>query len=256
MRARRLLRPAMAGLAMTVGVFSFAMTVAAEDLSSLQAAFLRGDYNGVVREAHRLNGQRGSLTDGVLYLWGISALKLDNAEEGRQALGRLIAEHSDSQWRAQALLALGQSWEEAGQDDEALKSYKALLENAGSYFPQAALKLGRVQMRLGLWQESRSTLNSLVQRAPQSPEAAAARDLLGQGSFYYCVQVGAFSAEPNAERLANELKRRGYSPEISKATLEGNPISRVRLGRFNSRQEAEGELKRLREDGFPGRIFP
>ncbi len=228
----------------------------AEDLSSLQAAFLRGDYNGVVREAHRLDGQRGSLTDGVLYLWGISALKLDNAEEGRQVLGRLVAEHSDSRWREQALLALGQSWEEAGRDDEALKSYKALLENSGSYFPQAQLKLGRVQMRLGLWQESRSTLNSLVRRAPQSPEAAAAQDLLGQGSFYYCVQVGAFSSESNAQRLASELKRRGYSPEISKAAPEGNTVFRVRLGRFNSRQEAEGELKRLREDGFPGRIFP
>lgn len=224
----------------------------------MQAAFLREDYRGVVQEARRLDHQGRALNDGVLYLWGVSALKLDNPDEGRQALSRLITGHSGNPWRAQSLLALGQSWEEAGQDDEALKAYQDLLaaEGSGSYFSQAALKLAKVQMRLGLWQESRSTLNSLVQRVPQSPEAAAARDLLGQGSFYYCVQVGAFSAEPNAERLTAELKRRGYSPEISRTTSEGRELFRVRVGRLSSRQEAEGELKKLREDGFPGRIFP
>jgi len=231
---------------------------AAEDLSSLQASFLRGDYTGVVQETRRLDRQGGALSDGALYLWGVSALKLDNPEEGRQALDRLIAGYSGGQWRAQALLALGQSWEEAGRDDEALKAYETLLDGAGSgsYFPQAALKLGRVQMRLGLWQEGRSSLNTLVQRAPQSPEAAAARDLLGQGNFYYCVQVGSFSAEPNAERLAGELKRRGYSPEIVRGTLEGKTFYRVRVGRFPGKQEAEAELKRLREEGFPGKVFP
>ena len=258
MSAGRLLRPAIAGLAMTAALIAFVPMAVAEDLSSLQAAFLRGDYTGIVQEARRLDRQGGKLSEGVLYLWGISAFKLDHPEEGRQALDRLVAERSGSRWRVPALLALGQSWEEAGQDDEALKAYETLLtgEGASAYFSQAAFKLGRVQMRLGLWQESRSTLNSLVQRAPQSPEAAAARDLLGQGSFYYCVQVGAFSSEANAGRLAGELKRRGHEPEISRTELEGKEIFRVRIGRFQRRQEAEAELKQLREEGFPGRVFP
>ncbi len=245
-------------LAMTVGLLFMTAIAGAEDLSSLQASFLRGDYTGVVQEARRLDRQGGTLSDGALYLWGMSALKLNSPEEGRQALNRLIAKYTGSRWRAQALLALGQSWEETGRDDEASKAYQSLLETegSGSYFSQGALKLAKVQMRLGLWQESRSTLNSLVQRAPQSPEAAAARELAGHGTFYYCVQVGAFSAEPNAERLAGELKQCGYASEISQGTMDGKTFYRVRVGQFQSKEEAGTSLKKLREEGFPGRVFP
>jgi len=230
----------------------------AEELAVLQAMFLRGDYSTVVREARNMDRQGRELSDGALYLWGICALKLEDAQEGRQALQRLMSQYPSSRWRAPSWLALGQSWEEEGKDEEALKVYGQLLEEqkTGPYSGQAVLRMAKAQMRLGQWEESRTTLEQLVRGAPGSPEAAAAREMLQQGTFYYCVQVGAFSSEENAQRLAGELKRRGYVSEISEGSLQGKTFYRVRVGRFNSHGEAEGELQKLRQEGFPGRIFP
>ncbi len=157
---------------------------AAEELASLQAAFLRGDYNGVVREIRQRETQGRPLDDATLYLWGVCALQLDHLEEGRLALERLISRYPVSPWRPQA------------------------------------------------------------------------QEVLQQWTFYYCVQVGAFSSEQNARRLSGELKKRGYESEVSEGVMQGKTFYRVRVGRFNSRAEAEGELKRLRQEGFPGRIFP
>lgn len=157
---------------------------AAEELSSLQASFLRGDYSGVVREIRSMESEGRSLSDGALYLWGVSALQLDHWEEGRLVLERLISQYPESPWRIQA------------------------------------------------------------------------REVLQQGRFYYCVQVGSFSSERNAEKLSSEMKHRGYASEVSEGVLGGKRFYRVRIGRFGSRMEAEGELKRLKQEGFPGRIFP
>ncbi|MDO8729592.1 MAG: SPOR domain-containing protein [Candidatus Omnitrophota bacterium] len=156
----------------------------AEELSSLQASFLRGDYSGVVREIRSMEAQGRDLNDGALYLWGVSALQLDHLEEGRLVLERLMARYPQSPWRVQA------------------------------------------------------------------------QQVLRQGTFYYCVQVGSFSSERNAERLSSEMKRRGYASEVSEGVLGGKTFYRVRIGRFASRPEAEVELKKLKQEGFPGRIFP
>ncbi len=183
MRARGLLRPAVAGLAMTLGIF-LAVTAHAEDLSSLQVSFLRGDYGGVVREIRSMESEGRSLNDGALYLWGVCALQLDHLEEGRLALERLMTQYPESPWRVQA------------------------------------------------------------------------QRVLQQGTFAYCVQVGSFSSERNAEKFSSELKRRGYASEVGEGVLGGKTFYRVRVGRFGSRMEAEGELKRLKQEGFPGRVFP
>lgn len=235
-----------------------AVPAAGEELASLQADFLRGDYGGVVQEVRRMDRQGMSLNDGALYLWGVSSLKLNQTEEGRLALQRLMTQYPSSRWRAQSRLALGQSWEDEARDEEALKVYEQLAEEdrSGPYFAQALLRVGKVQMRLGQWQESKSTLELLVSRLPQSQEAVAAKDLLRQGTFFFCVQVGSFSAQGNAEKLAAEMKRRGYAAEVSEGLLQGKTFYRVRVGRFSSRDQAEQELQRLKQEGFPGRIFP
>jgi predicted Zn-dependent protease len=168
---------------MTLGFLS-AVAAHAEELVSLQATFLRGDYNGVVREVRQMDRQGGDLSDGALYLWGVCALQLDHLEEGRAALQRLTAQYPSSPWRVQA------------------------------------------------------------------------QDLLQQGAFYYCVQAGSFSSEQNARKLAAEIKKRGYAVEVGEGVLGGKTFYRVRVGRFGSRSEAERELNRLKQDGFPGRIFP
>lgn len=250
-------RAILSSVLMIAGLFS-ASPCGAEDLAGLQAEFLKGNYAAVADEVRRMERQGQTLEDGILYLWGVSSLKLNRTEEGRLALQRLLSEYPSGKWVPQARLALGQSWENEGRDEQALKVYQQFVGDQadGSYAAQGLLRLGRVQMRLGHLQEGRATLDAVVRKSPASAEASAAKDLLRQGTFYYCVQVGSFSAERNAERLAGELKRRGYASEVNEGTLQGKTFYRVRVGRFTSRDQAETEMNRLRSEGFPGRIFP
>ena len=182
-RRLRFARFGMSGF-LFLAVATASSVVSAADSVTLQAAFLRGDYDAVVREARRVD-QKSEMDDTTLYLWGVSALQRDHLEEGQRLLNRLLSEHAGTRWRGQARLAVGQSLEDAGRDADAAETYETLLKEEGSrgYSAQALLHLAKVQMRLGQWNESRVSLRTLLQRAPDSQEAATARDLLQQGSL-------------------------------------------------------------------------
>ncbi|VAX29396.1 hypothetical protein MNBD_NITROSPIRAE02-293, partial [hydrothermal vent metagenome] len=57
-------------------------------------------------------------------------------------------------------------------------------------------------------------------------------------SLYYTIQVGAFRNKQQAEKLKNQLKRKGYSVKVISAG-EKRTIYRVWVGRFKSRKSAE-----------------
>jgi len=177
---------------------------AAEEMTSLQVAFLQGEYESVLRQASVLEQQGSTEPDTVLYLQGASALKLRAWEMARSSLQRLIAKYPRSQWRRYAWLGIGDSLEGSRQDEEALRVYQGLTdeEEAREWVAQVMLRIGKIQMRLGRWEESRAALQAVVAQAPRGEEAAAASQLLQKGDFYFCVQVGAFRTRANAVRLA------------------------------------------------------
>lgn len=254
---KKLLRPALTGLAMSVLLTAGVPAWAQEDISSIRGAFLREEYETVVRETGREMG-RGGAEDELLYLRGVSALKLRDWDLARSALTRLVEEHPVSPWTPQGWLALGDSWMGAGRPERALAVYGKVIRErrAGDLAPQALSRLGKAQRELGLWQEARSSLEQVTRAAPDSAEAAQAREMLGREDFFFTVQVGSFVTRPNADRLAQELQRRGYPAEVSEAVMDGKIFHRVRIGRFAKRSEAEDEARRLSGDGFPARIFP
>ena len=269
MRVPRVLRPlTMTGkrimlLAMMgVGMVLLAMTrstFAADDLADVQAAFLRREYGLVASKTQELLNRSASLPkDDLLYLQGISCLKLRDLETARAALNRLLVDYPRSRWFAQASLAAGDVELAAGDSEKALGIYQNLLsdERAKPLGPQVIFRLGQVQRGLGLWDRAKDSLQSVVTQAPKSPEAAQAKELLEKEDFYFSVQVGAFSSKANAQRLKAELDRRGLNAEVSEALMQGRQFYRVRIGRFGSRQEAQQQEQRLRADGFPAKVVP
>lgn len=258
MRAR-LLRPALAGLAMTgLWVLAAAGPSGAEDLSVIQGAFLRGEYEAVVRETGRRLSAGESGGAEILYLRGVSALKLRDWEMARAALNRLVDEQPASPWAPHAWLALSDTWMWAGQPARALEVLERVLREGrvGQLTPQALFRLGKVQRELGLWDAARASFEQVVRAAPDSAEAGQAKGILAREDFFFCVQVGSFVTRANAERLTRELRRRGYTAEVSEAVMSGKMFHRVRIGRYAKRSEAEEESRRLEADGFPARIFP
>ena len=70
------------------------------------------------------------------------------------------------------------------------------------------------------------------------------------------VQVGVFSIQANAERLAQELKSQGFHALVSENGGGGRPLWRVRAGPVSERAAAEQLSAKLRAAGHAGSIVP
>ncbi len=232
---------------------------AADESASLQSAYLRGEYNQVLsRTRQLLKGSDPSSREEILYLQGVSALKLRELELARQSLNQYLTDYPNGRWAPNAWMALGESFALAGENEQALTAYQKLLSLGQNqpFKPQALLRLGQVQWSLGSWEESKASLQGVIQQFPNSAEAAQAKELLQGGDFYFSVQVGAFSSQSNAMKLKTELERRGYETQIVEAQMQGKRFFRVRVGQFSSRQDAQQQAQRLKNEGFPGKVAP
>ncbi len=243
---------------LTVLCFTSLEAWALDDMSSLQAAFLRGEYDEVVvRTRELLNRPDSAQRDELLYLQGISAVKLKSLQLASSTLQRLLEEYPNSSWILPGSVALGETYEMSGDLEKAAALYEKLLadEKSKAMRSQIAFRLGQVRQSLGQWDRSKEAFQQAAV-GPDSWAASQAKELLQTGDFCFSVQLGAFKSRENAVRLKSELERRGYSAEVSETIAQGNRLYRVRVGRFSARQEAEQQAERLRNEGFPGKVVP
>lgn len=66
----------------------------------------------------------------------------------------------------------------------------------------------------------------------------------------YRVQAGTFASRANAETLMDDLKGRGYHPQIKAVQTEGSTLYRVQLGGFKTQAGAKDLAKDLSNDGY------
>jgi DedD protein len=92
----------------------------------------------------------------------------------------------------------------------------------------------------------------------QKPPAAVstASSASGAAESAWAVQLGSFASEANAQRLANELKARGYKAFVSRIDSGSRTRYRVRVGPEQERARAENLAARLRRDGHSAVIVP
>jgi DedD protein len=82
----------------------------------------------------------------------------------------------------------------------------------------------------------------------------AARGEGGTGGWM--VQLGVFSIQANAERLAQELKSQGFHTLVSEMNGSGRTLWRVRAGPVAERAAAEQLSTKLRAAGHAGSVVP
>lgn len=83
---------------------------------------------------------------------------------------------------------------------------------------------------------------------PPAPPRLPSPGIAPQGSsFGYQVQLGLFSSPDNAEKLVTDLKRHGITAHTE---------TRVQLGPFRTRAEAEEAMQRLRALGYQPLLIP
>lgn len=70
----------------------------------------------------------------------------------------------------------------------------------------------------------------------------------------WAVQVGSFSSQDNAERLRDELKKKGYRAFVTRLNDDKRTLYRVRVGPERDRDRADLLARRLKKDGQPTAI--
>jgi rare lipoprotein A len=70
----------------------------------------------------------------------------------------------------------------------------------------------------------------------------------------FSVQVGSFNADSGAAALRRTLSQDGFAAEIIRADVGGQPVYRVRSGRFQTRGDAEAHAAQLARKGHSGLV--
>ncbi len=70
----------------------------------------------------------------------------------------------------------------------------------------------------------------------------------------WAVQLGSFSHQANADRLAADLRKQGFAAFLSQLQTESGPLHRVRIGPQKNREGAEAIAAKLNSAGHKGQV--
>jgi len=88
--------------------------------------------------------------------------------------------------------------------------------------------------------------------AAPATETPAATSTTGM----WAVQLGSFSSQENAERLAASLRDQGYAAFLSQLQTASGALHRVRIGPQKDRESAEKIAAQLGKSGHAGQVVP
>ena len=220
--------------------------------------FVRGDYENAAREAAKTLSSASKEKDKLYYISGTSLNKLGRYELARENFKSLIENYPKSEYAPLAQLGLADSYYLSADYQNAAEAYEKYITGypkseaaATAYF-----RLGRCAQKEGKWQSARNYYQKVKAEYPLSFEAQMASQALSEEMLYFTVQVGSFGKKSNALKLCDELVKKGYGASILKAQSDSQEAYRVRVGRLDTRAEAEELAKRLQAEGLPIKILP
>jgi TolA-binding protein len=243
-----------------IAVDASAFAAGEDVLKKVRVSFLREEYQEVTTECERLLLREhldSNMQAELYYLAGVSFLKQNKFSKAKDNLLMLISRYARTEFVDDAYLSLGDCYLLSGDIDNALRSYRAFL----SKYPQSDLlhlvywRLAESYYRSGQWDKAGNYFKKVIEKYPKSFEADKAKALLDEG-LYFTVQLGAFINKRNAKSLYERLIDKEYPAYVSSFNKKGKTFYRVRVGKFDSRKQAELVKKRLKKDGFSGQIYP
>lgn len=232
------------------------------NLDKMKAYFISGDYKAAITEGEKVMAKTSSNSiglDELYYILGLSYLKDGNYLRASDIFEIIIKEFKDTQFLEEAKVGLGDAYFLKGDYEKAGKEYKELLDQKKGLKLKPALyhRLSQCAAKTGDTQRAKDYLDKLKQEFPLNYESLGQEaEPIADNSFYYSVQVGAFSSNINANNLVNELIRKDYPAFIEEARSESGLVYKVRVGKIHLRQEAVELEKKLSGEGYSTKIFP
>ncbi|MEA3328740.1 MAG: tetratricopeptide repeat protein [Candidatus Omnitrophota bacterium] len=126
----------------------------------------------------------------------------------------------------------------------------------GPLLAEVYFKLGRCYREKGRWDEARYYFEKVYADYPLSFEAGEASVILTKDKLYFTVQVGSFVNKTNALNACARLKNKGYQAFLRQVREKGRLLYRVRVGNFDTRGEADYIAVQLNKDGYSTKIYP
>jgi DedD protein len=103
--------------------------------------------------------------------------------------------------------------------------------------------------------ESRPAPEPVIEEPDQeAPAQTATAEASSTGMW--AVQLGSFSSQENAERLAAELRKQGHAAFLSQVTTANGQLHRVRVGPQADRAAADAVAEQLRREGHDVKVLP
>ena len=87
-------------------------------------------------------------------------------------------------------------------------------------------------------------------------KTVAAATVTESSTGMWAVQLGSFSNQKNAERLAADLRKQGFAAFLSQLKTDSGALHRVRIGPQKDRDSAETVAAKLDNAGHKGQVVP
>ncbi len=128
-----------------------------------------------------------------------------------------------------------------GEEEHKTAEHKAVEHKANEHEAVATAEHGVTKKEIA--KEETRTETPRTQRAPSSLPKNAAQYTVGK----FTVQVASYNEEGEAQKMASELKQKGYSAFYVPATVKGKTWYRVSVGQFATPKEAQSYRSELME---------
>jgi len=89
----------------------------------------------------------------------------------------------------------------------------------------------------------------------QQPKPAPTQPAVSSTGMW-AVQIGSYSNEDNAKKVAADLRKQGYAAFLSQVETDKGQLHRVRIGPQKDRASAEAMASRLAKVGHKGQVMP
>jgi len=93
-------------------------------------------------------------------------------------------------------------------------------------------------------------------KLPASQPQPTVKPSSASATGMWVVQMGSFSSKANAERLASDLRKKGFAAFLSQHETSSGEFHRVRIGPQKDRRSAESIAAQLDRADYKGQVVP
>ncbi len=203
--------------------------------ATVSGALLALEMNDTQGAASALESLRAQGDGWATLIDGYRDLAADQRDLSREKLGR-AAESTVEALAVAALWGLYECSRRSG-DAEGTAAAAAAIASRLPGSPEEALLTGRA-----------SPGTSPAQFTAPSPQSAASAAKVG----VFSVQAGSFLVRENADELAADLAKKGFSPVVRQESIQGKTLFKLYAGIDMEREQAVSLAESLRRAGYAG----